>query len=65
MCRECHTDPHQPGCPNAPEPEPLKCPNCGKPMETVKFIGGRVAGCDRCVEDMDAVDWALLGCPGL
>lgn len=43
----------------------MRCPVCGKPMETVKFINGRVAGCNWCVEEMDANDWELLGCPGL
>ena len=33
MCRECHTFPHQPGCPNAPEPEPERtCDWCGEPF---------------------------------
>lgn len=65
MCRECRSNPHLPGCPEAPEGEPVRCPVCGKPMETVKFINGRVAGCNWCVEEMDANDWELLGCPGL
>lgn len=30
MCEYCQNFPHLAGCPNAPDPEPVRCPVCGR-----------------------------------
>ena len=66
MCRECRSNPHLPGCSEAPEGKPILCPNCGEAMETVirRKHDGQILGCDNCTEELDAGDWELLGYGG-
>lgn len=61
MCRECRSNPHLPGCPEAPEGEPVRCPVCGKPMESVirRKEDKQILGCDNCTESLDAGEWGL------
>ena len=35
MCEYCQDFPHRPGCPNAPDPEPVRCPVCGRMVDGV------------------------------
>lgn len=53
MCEECHSDPHAPGCPNAPEPEPTYiCAWHHRPVYEVEYydlFGVKV--CPACIEE--------------
>lgn len=55
MCSECwYTIGHAPGCPNAPDPEPVhKCIECGGEIyEGDKYYdSGDGAICQECMED--------------
>lgn len=61
MCPYCHTLPHLPGCPNAPETEArevYECEYCGKPIregEEFYRIGAEFYHTD-CVENLTAFD---------
>jgi hypothetical protein len=54
MCAECRSNPCDPRCPNADEPEPLYvCEICDAPCfgDDCYFINGMII-CEDCVEDM-------------
>ena len=63
MCQYCHTYPHLPGCPNAPEPESIgTCKWCQEDITTgEKYveINGMMIHAD-CLEDMSARKLAEL-----
>lgn len=40
------------------EPEQPICPECGEECEVVYLVNGNVVGCDNCVTEKDAYDWA-------
>lgn len=50
MCAECHSWPHAPGCPNAPEPEAAYiCGVCGEPVyEEVYYDLYGIKECPDC-----------------
>ena len=55
MCSICHSFPHLPGCPEAPEPIPImRCRKCGEGIfASDKFLdtfSGPI--CDECLEEM-------------
>lgn len=63
MCQHCHTYPHLPGCPNAPEPKVIGvCKWCDEDIvegETYANINGQMYHAD-CIEDMSAGKLAEL-----
>lgn len=63
MCENCHTYPHMPGCPNAPEPEVVgTCAWCEENIitgEAYAEINGKMYHTD-CIEDMSAGKLAEL-----
>lgn len=63
MCEYCHTYPHMPGCPNAPEPEVVgTCAWCEEDIitgEAYAEINGKMYHAD-CIEDMSARKLAEL-----
>ena len=66
MCSECHSWPHLPGCPNAPEPKAIfTCKHCGDGIiaedEFADIDGDKYHA--ECLEDMTI--YQLLGLFGV
>lgn len=58
-CDYCHQIPHLPGCPNAPDPEPVKtCWKCGEGiLEGEEYLETEKGPlCMGCLEDMSVKD---------
>lgn len=55
MCSECHSWPHLPGCPNAPDPVPvMTCSLCGEGiLEGDEYLNGPEGPvCGACLDNM-------------
>lgn len=52
--------PERAACPDEQEPQPMRCPHCGEPCDTVFTYYGPlagVAGCPSCLKKVDAYEY--------
>ena len=57
-CEYCHSYPHLPGCPNAPEPAGIQCTECGGTIciGDLYFDSSNGPICKECIDEMSASD---------